>query len=219
MHRIAVFISKNGADLQCVIDACADYYVKGNVEFVVSSSEDALGLKRAQDAGITTLFFDPQLHKDRESFYRQAAEHLKRLDIDWIFLVEYGEFLPGFFVDEFFPKILGAYPSLDPQFLGSVDPGFRSAEHALEEGLEETGAHVYVVNRGSDPFGLSIAVEKVPVFPETDTAWTIYNRVKKAEHHIIPAVLAKFTSGEYVMLPDGQVEEHEVVSDADRFLF
>lgn len=218
VSKIAVFLSKNGADLQCVIDACADRRVKGRVEFVVSSSEDTPGLNRAVNAGILSVFPDPFRHNDMESFYQEVAHYLRVLEIDWIFLIEYDYYIPRWFVKEFFPRIFGAYPSLDQSFLRKKDSGLLSAIKAIKNSLEETGLILYLLEDGKGVMDSALFIEKVPVFPDTDSPWTLYHRVKKLEYCMIPNFLSKLTSGELLVGEDGRLKQGEVVNPYDKYL-
>ncbi len=189
MKRIAVFLSKNGADLQCIIDACADHIVRGSVDLVVSSSEDNLGLRRARDSGIEAIYYDPNRFHNPEEFYVKCCDRIRTKGIDWIFLLEYDNPIPGFMIREFYPRILASTPSLETEFVGVPDAGIRSAKKALEEKAKETGSMIFVVQTGPDQMGRLLSVERVPIF-ESDNAWKLYHRVKKTEHYAIPKILA-----------------------------
>ncbi|PYD06920.1 phosphoribosylglycinamide formyltransferase, partial [Pseudomonas syringae pv. pisi] len=52
MPDITVLISGSGSNLQALIDAEASGVLKGKITQVISSSETAYGLERAQKAGI-----------------------------------------------------------------------------------------------------------------------------------------------------------------------
>ena len=52
--RIAVLISGGGTNLQALLDARGSVLNSGEIALVVSSSADAYGLVRAQNAGIPT---------------------------------------------------------------------------------------------------------------------------------------------------------------------
>ncbi len=196
MEKIAVFMTKSGADLQCIIDACADYKIKGVIDFVASSTNDTVGLKRAKDAGINHLHYDPERFFNTDEFYQACRDRIEKRGIKWIFLIEYPVGLPDFFIDWFEPYILGVHPSLDTDMMDTEDVGLMSAEAAIENGKKETGLLIYQLKHSSRGTVHPIAVEKVPIFDD-DSKWSVYNRIKKAEHYSIPLVLGKCLAGNY----------------------
>lgn len=207
LNKIAVFLSKNGADLQNIIDACADYKIRGTVDFAISSSKDSLALKRAADAGISYLFYEKERFPTKAEFYQEIMRELKRREIDWIVLLEYEHRLPEFFIDAFYPRILSCYPALDFSYLGKKDIGVLSASDSLAKGVTQMGCTIHVVQSGWDYIGPILATETVPVF-ETDEIWHLYNRVRKAEHYSLPKVLRRCCNGELEIRQDGTVIEH-----------
>ena len=55
--KIAVLISGGGTNLQALIDAEKSGIIKsGEMSLVISSKEDAYGLKRAENAGIRGIY-------------------------------------------------------------------------------------------------------------------------------------------------------------------
>ena len=202
MEKIAVFMTRNGADLQCIIDACADYKIKGAVDFVASSTNDTVGLKRAKDAGINHLHYDPDKFDNTDEFYRACGDRIEKRGIKWIFLIEYPVGIPDFFIEWFQPHILGVHPSLNTDMMDLEDVGLMSAEAAIKSGAHETGLFIYQLKNSSKGTVHPLSIEKVPIFDD-DSKWSVYNRVKKAEHYSIPIVLGKCLAGSYVTDDEG----------------
>lgn len=205
VDKIAVFMTRNGADLQCIIDACADYKIDGAVDFVASTTNDTVGLKRAKDAGINHLHYDPEKFANVEEFYRACGHRIEKSGIKWIFLIEYPIGLPDFFIEWFQPFILGVHPSLDMDMVDLEDVGPLSADAALAEGKKETGLTIYQLKHTSSGTLHRLADERVPIFDD-DNRWSVYNRVKKAEHYMIPRVLGKCLAGKYSINENGIID-------------
>ncbi|MCX7698785.1 MAG: formyltransferase family protein, partial [Candidatus Goldbacteria bacterium] len=90
MKKIAVFVSGSGSNLQAIIDACEEGFIKnGRIEIVFSNKEDAYGLQRAKNHNINTFFLDPKKFKTREEYDKIVAEKMNELNIDLICLAGY----------------------------------------------------------------------------------------------------------------------------------
>lgn len=191
--RIAAFISRNGADLQCLIDACADYQINGSVDFVMSFDQDAVGLKRAVTAGIPNIAYDEKLFHSVDAFYGAVKEILHYRNIDWILLIEYQQEIPDWFYREFEGRIISCEPSLEPIKRGEVSSGIELAEKSIYNKDKYFGCTI--VRRASlgEYHSGILAQEKVPIFG-TDQPLHLYNRIRKAEHYIIPKVFSELCS-------------------------
>lgn len=64
MKRLALFISGNGSNLQALIDATQSGELKAQIVLVVSNRRAAYGLTRAEQAGLTTLYFPLKPYRD-----------------------------------------------------------------------------------------------------------------------------------------------------------
>ena len=57
VKNLAVFFSGRGSNLQAIIDAIKNKTLQRcKIQIVISNKEDALGLKRAKEADIETIF-------------------------------------------------------------------------------------------------------------------------------------------------------------------
>ena len=72
-RRIAVLISGRGSNLQSIIDAIADRRLDATIAVVVSNRRDALGLQRAQAAGIETICVSSKDYPDRDASDRSTV--------------------------------------------------------------------------------------------------------------------------------------------------
>lgn len=194
-RRIAAFISRNGADLQCLIDACADYQINGSVDFVMSADQDAIGLKRADNAGIPNMSYDADRFESIDAFYATVKEELHLRNIDWILLIEYQQTIPDWFYREFEGKIISCDPSPVPLQRGDLSSGIELAEKSIYNGDKYFGCTIVRRSSFGDANNEVLDQEIVPIF-STDQPLHLYNRIRKAEHYIIPKVFSALCSDE-----------------------
>jgi len=84
--------------------------------------------------------------------------------------------------------MLNIHPSLLPLY-----PGLDTHARAIAAGDAEAGCTVHIVTEGMDE-GPILGQARVPVLPD-DTAGTLAERVKSAEHTLYPDTLAAFVAG------------------------
>ena len=180
--RIAVFVSGGGTNLQALIDAAARGELpSGELALVLSSSEKAYALQRAEAAGIPACVVRS---KDPEH-EAKILEQLKQHRIDMIVLAGYMSILSEDFTKRFPNRILNVHPSLIPAFCGKGYYGLRVHEEALKRGVKVTGATVHFVNEIPD--GGEILLQKAVEILPGDTAQSLQRRVmEQAEWKLLP---------------------------------
>ena len=188
MQRFAVFISGNGSNLQAIIDACKQGEIKAELALVVSNKASAYGLKRAEEAGIKTVVFDPKNYTNKQSVDRDMVIYLKQEKIDFIVLAGYMRLLTAFFVKQFPKKILNIHPPLLPAF-----KGVEGIKDAFTYGVKMTGVTVHFVNEKMDS-GPIVLQEAVKI-AEDDTLQTLEEKIHKAEHRLYPKAISLFAEG------------------------
>ena len=186
--KFAVFISGNGSNLQAVIDAVKAGEITAQPALVVSDREDAFGLKRAEQAGIKTLVFNPKNYTNPQSVDRDMAAHLKREGIDFIVLAGYMRLLSAFFVKQFPKKIMNIHPALLPSF-----KGIHGIKDAFTYGVKVTGVTVHFVDSKMD-HGPIIAQEAFKI-QEGDTLETLEDKLHTIEHRLYPKAIQLFVDG------------------------
>lgn len=187
-RRIGVLISGRGSNLQAIIDSIADGRLDATIAVVISNRADALGLERAQRAGIETLWIDHRSYASRAAFDRAIAGELRKRDVALVCLAGFMRLLSAEFVDAFPNRILNVHPSLLPAF-----PGLNGQAQAWEYGVKVSGATVHVVTAELDA-GPIVRQAVVPVEPE-DTADTLAARILTAEHGIYPEAIGIMLDG------------------------
>jgi formyltetrahydrofolate-dependent phosphoribosylglycinamide formyltransferase len=111
------------------------------------------------------------------------ARALAAAQVELIVCAGYDAILSPAFVDQFAGRIINVHPSLLPAFAGSMDAPAR----ALAAGVSETGCTVHLVTNDVDA-GPVLAQQRVAILPG-DTAEALHQRIRDAEHALLPAVV------------------------------
>ncbi|MBO6138262.1 MAG: phosphoribosylglycinamide formyltransferase [Lachnospiraceae bacterium] len=195
MLRIAVLVSGGGTNLQAIIDAIADGTItNAGIVRVISSSDKAYALKRAEAAGIEGAVVSKKNYDSTEAFNRALMETIDRAEPDLIVLAGYLTVLPGELVKAYENRIINIHPSLIPSFCGVGYYGLKVHEEALKRGVKLTGATVHFVDEGCDsgPIILQRAVE----VEYADTPEVLQKRVmEQAEWKILPRAIDLIANG------------------------
>lgn len=190
--KIAVLISGGGTNLQALIDAEKSGIIKsGEISLVISSKEDAYGLKRAENAGIKSIYLPSskeRMSKDFKGFKGfedKLSDLIKENNIELIVLAGFMKILSEEFVKKYPNRIINVHPSLIPSFCGKGAYGLKVHEMALNYGVKVTGATVHFVNEIPD--GGEILLQKAVYVEDGDTPEILQKRVmQEAEWIILP---------------------------------
>lgn len=188
--RLVVLISGTGSNLQAILDACRDGMLDASVELVVSSRADALGLLRAQRAGVATACLSRKEilagGGSREDFDRQLADLVERARPDRVVLAGWMLLVGPTFLDRFEGRVLNLHPALPGAFPGTE--AIARAWHAFGRGeVGHTGVMVHRVVPEMDA-GPVVASAIVPIHV-SDALEDLEARVHQTEHALLIAAL------------------------------
>jgi phosphoribosylglycinamide formyltransferase 1 len=187
--RVAVLISGRGSNMTALIEAAQEKDYPARIALVVSNRPDALGLARAEEAGVTTAVVDHALFgKDRQAFERALDDELQAHRIELVCLAGFMRLLTPWFVNRWSGRMLNVHPALLPQF-----KGLDTHRRALDAGIERHGATVHFVVAEIDS-GPIVAQDSVPVMAG-DTERALAARVLEVEHRIYPQALRALAEG------------------------
>ncbi|MFC1566483.1 phosphoribosylglycinamide formyltransferase [bacterium] len=190
MKNIAVLVSGGGSNLQAIIDAIETGFIRdAKISCVISSKEDAFGLKRARNHNIESIFLDAS-GLSREEYTEKIIETLNDRKIDLVCLAGFMMILSPKIVQTYSHKIINIHPALLPKFGGKGMYGIHVHEKVIEEREKYTGATVHFVDEGCDT-GSVIIQEKVEVNGITDPK-ELQQKVLKIEHKIYPIAVKMF---------------------------
>ena len=197
--RVGVLISGGGSNMAALIAAARAPDCPYEVALVLSNIPDAVGLTKADEAGVATRVIDhQQFPKDRESHERAIDAALREAGCEVVALAGYMRILTPVLVNAWAGRMLNIHPALLPLF-----PGLHTHRRALDAGLKVHGCTVHLVTAGVDE-GPVLGQAAVPVLAGDDEA-TLAARVLKAEHILYPRCLAAFASGAPAPADPGQM--------------
>ncbi|SFB00688.1 phosphoribosylglycinamide formyltransferase [Clostridium frigidicarnis] len=197
MLKIAVLISGGGSNLQSIIDNVNSGKINGNIEMVISDSENAYGIERAKKFDIKTYVLD------KNKYGKNLCDEILKItkgNVDLIVLAGFLSILKGDILKEFKNRIINIHPSLIPSFCGKGMYGIKVHEAAIESGVKVSGCTVHFVNEKID-HGAILLQEVVPVYFE-DTKESLQKRVLEKEHILLPKAISLISEGR-VKIVDG----------------
>lgn len=155
---------------------------------VISDKADAPILALAKDYGVSALHIDPGPYKTKlnEEAEGRYVETIRSLEAELIVLAGFMRVLHQTFVDAFPKGIINLHPSLLPSF-----KGLHAIEQAWEYGVKVTGCTVHYVTGDVD--GGPILEQKVVSIEKTDTLESLEQKIHRAEHQLLPAVITRLS--------------------------
>ena len=192
MINIGVLASGRGTNLLAIIEAVEEEKIEGRISIVISDSQDAFALKRAEQHNIEARYINFREFKDREDYDRKIIKTLKDKRVDLVVLAGYMRILTHYFINAYKNKIMNIHPALLPSF-----PGLHAQKQAVEYGVKVSGCTVHFVDEGVDsgPIILQKAVE----VKDDDTEESLAERILKEEHQIYPRAIQLFCQGRLII--------------------
>jgi len=193
--NIVVLGSGKGTDLQSIIDAVEEGWLKGNIKAVISDKEDAYALERAKQRGIPTYVLSKKVLKSQ--FQDALLDLLTMLSPDLVVLAGFLTILRPKVVGHFPQKIINIHPALLPSFCGKGFYGMKVHEAVYESGVKYTGCTVHFVDAGVDAG--PIILQEVVRIEDDDTPDTIAEKVLQLEHRVLPTAIKLISEGRVVV--------------------
>jgi phosphoribosylglycinamide formyltransferase 1 len=189
--RIAVLLSGSGTTLQNLLDRSADGRLEAKIVRVVSSHVEALGLMRAEVAGVPTTVVQRKACASRMEFSQRIFDACCAAGAE---LVCMGGFLQLLEIPpDFEGRVLNIHPSLIPAFCGKGFHGLHVHASALEIGVKVSGCTVHFADNEYD-HGPIVLQRVVPVLDD-DTPETLAARVFEQECEAYPEAIRLFAEG------------------------
>jgi len=189
--RLAVLLSGGGTTLQNLLDRIADGRLRAHVVLVVSNRSDALGLTRAERAGIRMAVVPRKEHDSSESFSRQIFDLCRQARAELVCLSGFLQLLQV--PEDFLGRVMNIHPALIPAFCGKGYYGHHVHEAVLASGVRVSGCTVHFADNEYD-HGPIILQRTVPVL-DHDTAETLAARVFEQECEAYPEAIRLFAEG------------------------
>ncbi|MEO8274151.1 MAG: bifunctional phosphoribosylaminoimidazolecarboxamide formyltransferase/IMP cyclohydrolase [Chloroflexota bacterium] len=197
--RIAVGVSGAGSNLRALAAAALRGELGGEISLVFAD-RDCPALAWAAEQGIETALL-PGLAApgaaDRADADDALASTLAAAAIDVVALAGYMRIVGPAVLGAFAGRILNTHPSLLPAF-----PGAHAVRDALAHGVRVTGCTVHLVDATLDG-GPIVLQEAIVIAPGDDEA-SLHDRIRAAEHRLLPRAVALLLAGAGVLAVDGR---------------
>lgn len=196
--RLGVLISGSGTNLQAIIDRIAAGTLDATVELVVSSRPSALGLQRAEKAGIQTLTLSKEIYANPMAADEVIASELYQHKVDYVIMAGYMRMVHAPILATFPNRVVNLHPALLPSF-----PGAHAIAEAYEHGVKVTGVTVHLANAAYDA-GPIIAQRPVAV----REGWSVDEleaAIHEMEHVLYPDAIQLLAEGRVQVRPKGTV--------------
>ena len=178
--KIAVFVSGKGSNLLNLIKFSKKKNSLISIDYIVSSSAKAYGLKYAKEYNIKKIIFFPSTKINQ----KKILKLFNQKNIKLICLAGYMKILPASFIKDFKGKIINIHPSLLPKY-----KGLNTFERVIQNKEKFTGSTVHYVNKKLDS-GKIIYQKKIKIL-QKDNIKSLERKVKKIEFEIYPISIIK----------------------------
>ncbi len=162
------------------------------IRVVISNKADALGLKRAQAAGIPTEIVSAQPQESREDYDQRLVHVLNAYQPKLIVLAGFMRILTSLFIDQFPHRVINIHPSLLPNHRG-----LNTHERVLAAKDAQHGTTIHLVTVALDD-GPILAQAKCYVSSD-DTAASLKEKIQRLEHQLYPKVIQLIASGRLLL--------------------
>jgi phosphoribosylglycinamide formyltransferase 1 len=198
MRNIAILASGTGTNAENIIK----YFSNGNtakVSLVLSNDRQAEVLKRAEELGVRTVFFE------RKEFYvtGKVLRYLILYKIDLIVLAGFIWLVPENIVDQYSERLINIHPALLPGYGGKGMYGAAVHKAVIGNHDTESGITIHYVDKMYDN-GDAIFQTRCKVNPD-DTPDLLAEKVHALEYEHYPRVIEEVV----VKLPDFLIESPE----------
>lgn len=152
---------------------------------VTGDRADAPGLALAEAEGVTVTRLTSPTKTTKEQYFKDLDTTLRTVGADFVVLAGFMRILPADFVASWAERMLNIHPSLLPKY-----KGLHTHEAAISAGDRNAGCTVHLVTAELDA-GPILGQCEVALLPG-DTVATLAERVRIAEHQLLPKVLAEY---------------------------
>jgi phosphoribosylglycinamide formyltransferase-1 len=185
-RKATVLISGTGSNLQALIDAVDTGRLDLDISHVISNVSDAMGLQRAENAGIRTSVLEHGRFEDRADFDAALALLMAAGEPDLVILAGFMRIIGDPVLEPFNGRMINLHPALLPKYRG-----VNTYQRAIDAGDDIHGASIHFVTDALDG-GPVISQVVIPIL-EGDTAESLAARLGPKEHELVVATVEFFT--------------------------
>jgi formyltetrahydrofolate-dependent phosphoribosylglycinamide formyltransferase len=187
--RVAVLVSGQGTNMAALLYASRAEDCPYELVLVTGDNPDAPGLMLAEAEGVPIARLPSPTKTTKTQFFNDLEAVLRKANAKYVVLAGFMRILPESFVASWAGRMLNIHPSLLPKY-----KGLHTHDAALAAGDSHAGCSVHLVTAELDA-GPILGQIEVAILPG-DTADTLSDRVRIAEHQLLPRVLADYARRE-----------------------
>jgi phosphoribosylglycinamide formyltransferase-1 len=187
--RVAVLISGRGTNMAALLYASRAEDCPYEVVLVSGDKPEAEGLTLAEAEGVPVIRLPSPTKATKDQFYRDLDAALHNASAHYVVLAGFMRILPDAFVEGWAGRMINIHPSLLPKYRG-----LGTYQAALVAGDKVAGCTVHLVTSELDG-GPILGQTEVAILPG-DTADTLSDRIRIAEHQLLPRTLTEFVTRE-----------------------
>jgi phosphoribosylglycinamide formyltransferase 1 len=191
--RLGILGSGKGSNFRAIMEQIVDGRLNAEVRIVISDVENSGILSFAHDFQVPGLYVRPGRFRTR--LEPEIEEDIVRLlvgaDVELVVLAGFMRIVKQPLLSAFPRRIINIHPSLLPKF-----PGLEAWKQALAAAEPKTGCTVHYVDAAIDA-GEILGSETVPILPD-DTPESLHARIQRAEHVLLPSVIAGLAEGKRI---------------------
>jgi phosphoribosylglycinamide formyltransferase-1 len=175
---ISFLVSGKGSNFKAVAEKIIGGYINAETGILISSSSDALAIKKAEELGIKSIAIEPKDYSTKAEHEAEIIKYLKLYKTDLIVAAGYMRILTPSFINIFRYKIINIHPSLLPSFTGK-----NAQQQALDYGVKISGCTTHFVDEGTDtgPIIMQAAVD----IDSKDDITALSTKILREEHKIL----------------------------------
>lgn len=195
---VSFLVSGKGSNFKAVAEKILSGYIPAEAGIMISSSGDALALKKAEELGIRALAVEPKSFSSKEAHEAEMIKYFEMYKTDLIVAAGYMRILLPSFINMYRNRIINIHPSLLPSFTGK-----NAQQQALDYGVKVTGCTTHFVDEGADTGPI---IMQAPVYVmENDDSGSLSTRILAEEHKILVESVKLFCENKL------QVKENRVI--------
>ncbi len=189
---ISFLVSGNGSNFKYVAEKIISGYINGKIGIVISSSSNALALKKSDELGIKSIVIEPGNFITKKEYEAEMISVLNECKTDLIIAAGYMRILSHEFIGHFRNRIINIHPSLLPSF-----PGKSAQQQALDYGVKITGCTTHFIDEGTDTG--PIILQSPVVVNYEDDIHTLSTKILFEEHKILTESVKLFCDDKLII--------------------
>ena len=183
--RVAVLVSGHGTNMAALLYASRASDCPFKLVLVSGDNPAAPGLALAEAEGVAVARLPAPTFANKQQFFNQLDAALDTAKADYVVLAGFMRILPDALVERWAGRMLNIHPSLLPKY-----KGLHTHRAALAAEDRVAGCTVHLVTAELDG-GPILGQTPVTILPG-DTVATLADRVRIAEHQLLPRTLAAY---------------------------